>query len=553
MTYLKDSYQKFRANPRNAPIASNVSLIYVPSTTRFDGADAVAAHTSRQSAEVKKKTESIISAIESSDSLCLDIETTLEFLEGGGAYLPSFDDNFLADRVVTIPTLHIVHFNAEQQIQQVRIYWDQGSLLKELEVIGARGRNWPIREAKEQVRLLKSAESAKTAAPSLEPSKSDLPPRPASPGKRHIRDPYAAASLTDLLSPNKDGTEDDEPTVFPGKRHTRDPYAQGSLTELLSPSKPDTSTIVRPYAASSAQPVRRDLSEIFVADDEDAPPTPSKPEKVVAPKAGSKYQGNRIFGGDEDESVEDRAFYKSDPRKYEHFELGADDSAEQEAKKESKPSKSRNQSQWDFGDFSTPEKSTEPAAKARGFGYSDEDPDPNSPPRREPVVKARPDQSAHFEITDDVNDAENGRIISSFGNRSQRLYENRLFDEDGETNKPDEKPEALGVTGNTANRNKTFESHWEMKDDSPAPSRTDSENPKPLAADRNKAVKALEAHWDMSDSPQPTRTATSLYNPKTHNQPSWLIEDEPSPARPATSLRNPRSHNQPSWSMEDAE
>ena len=103
MTYLKDSYQKFRANPRNAPIASNVSLIYVPSTTRFDGADAVAAHTSRQSAEVKKKTESIISAIESSDSLCLDIETTLEFLEGGGAYLPSFDDNFLADQVVTTP------------------------------------------------------------------------------------------------------------------------------------------------------------------------------------------------------------------------------------------------------------------------------------------------------------------------------------------------------------------------------------------------------------------------------------------------------------------
>lgn len=103
MTYLKDSYQKFRANPRNAPLASNVSLIYVPSTTRIDGAEAVATHVSRQSAAVKKKSENIISAIESSDSLCLDIETTLEFLEGGGAYLPSFDDNFLADRVVTIP------------------------------------------------------------------------------------------------------------------------------------------------------------------------------------------------------------------------------------------------------------------------------------------------------------------------------------------------------------------------------------------------------------------------------------------------------------------
>jgi hypothetical protein len=106
MTYLKDSYQKFLANPRSAPLAPNVSLIYVTSTTKIEGADAVAAHVSRQAGIVKKKSEQVISAIESSDSLCLDVETTLEFLEGGGAYLPSLDDNFLADRVVTFPTVN---------------------------------------------------------------------------------------------------------------------------------------------------------------------------------------------------------------------------------------------------------------------------------------------------------------------------------------------------------------------------------------------------------------------------------------------------------------
>lgn len=106
MTYLKDSYQKFLANPRSAPLAPNVSLIYVTSTTKIEGAEAVATHVSRQAAIVKKKSEQVISAIESSDSLCLDVETTLEFLEGGGAYLPSLDDNFLADRVVTFPTVN---------------------------------------------------------------------------------------------------------------------------------------------------------------------------------------------------------------------------------------------------------------------------------------------------------------------------------------------------------------------------------------------------------------------------------------------------------------
>ena len=88
-------------------MANNASLIYVPSTTTFEGRDAVVTHLSRQSAIVNKKSEQIISSIESSDSLVLDIETTLKFLGGGGAYLPSFDDTFLIDRVVTIPTVNI--------------------------------------------------------------------------------------------------------------------------------------------------------------------------------------------------------------------------------------------------------------------------------------------------------------------------------------------------------------------------------------------------------------------------------------------------------------
>lgn len=106
MTYFKDSYQRFLANPRTAPLAANASLIYVPTTTKIEGADAIATHTSRQASVVKKKSDRIINAIESSDALCLDMETTLDFVEGGGAYLPSLDDNFLADRVVTLPMVN---------------------------------------------------------------------------------------------------------------------------------------------------------------------------------------------------------------------------------------------------------------------------------------------------------------------------------------------------------------------------------------------------------------------------------------------------------------
>ena len=102
---LQDVYRRFLADPKSASLATDVSLIYIPTTTKFEEADNVLTHLSKQQKIVKKKSEEIISAIEGPDSLCLDCETTLEFLSGGGAYLPSLDDNFLADRVATFPTV----------------------------------------------------------------------------------------------------------------------------------------------------------------------------------------------------------------------------------------------------------------------------------------------------------------------------------------------------------------------------------------------------------------------------------------------------------------
>jgi hypothetical protein len=86
-------------------LAANASLIYITTATQFDGADAIVSHLTKQETVVKKKAADIIGAIEGSDSLCLDVEVTLEFVSGGGAYLPSLDDNFLADRVAAFPTV----------------------------------------------------------------------------------------------------------------------------------------------------------------------------------------------------------------------------------------------------------------------------------------------------------------------------------------------------------------------------------------------------------------------------------------------------------------
>ena len=105
---LKDVYRRFLADPRSAPLASDASLIYITTTTKLDGASAVINYLTKQQRGIKTKSENILDLIESANSLCLDIETTLEFVSGsGGAYLPSLDDNFLAGHVATFPTVRM--------------------------------------------------------------------------------------------------------------------------------------------------------------------------------------------------------------------------------------------------------------------------------------------------------------------------------------------------------------------------------------------------------------------------------------------------------------
>ncbi|KAJ5347960.1 uncharacterized protein N7506_001213 [Penicillium brevicompactum] len=504
MSYFRTEYQRFLDNPKAAKLAGDISLIYVPTTTKFDQPDNVITHVLKQSHIVKTRSHNVISAIEGSDALCLDMETTLEFREGGGAYLPSLDDNFLADRVVTFPTIHIVHFDSENQIKQIRIHWDQASLLRQVEVIGARGRAWPIRDAKDQIRLLKTSVTARSSAAVPAPSQQTTPPpRSSSPHKRYTKDPYAAESLTELLSPSKEIAE-------------LEARAQPPSLPLLANVTPKTHTerkapaAVAPFAPSSSRPATRNFSDIFVKDD-DVPDSPSKPQR----RAPRVPEEDETAHGPVDE---DRHFYKSIPGKYNHFEIGGDN-LEHETKNEAKHANSYHKPKWDFDDFTTPTKDTRAprGEEVRHFDVSeDEGPDDIH------VVKPRRDAERHFELTDDEEDE--GRIISSFGGRGKGLYENRLFDdEEGpELSAREKKNEPLAVTGNNKNRDKNFNSQFDIVDDSPV----SKENAKPTAK-HDKAVKMMESHWDNYDeTPQPKRTATSLRNPKTHNQPSWQFGDE---------------------------
>ncbi|CRG91640.1 hypothetical protein PISL3812_08690 [Talaromyces islandicus] len=565
---LQAVYERFLASPSAGPLARDVSLNYITTTTVITGADAVLSHLQRQQKIVEKKGDKTLSAIETADALVLDVETTLGFVSGGGAYLPSLDDNFLADRVVTFPTVHIVRFDSQAQIQQIRVYWDQGSLLKQVEVIGSRGRNWPIRDAKDQSKLITNTIAAQgslapVAQTSAQQQNQQEPEqaaaaRPASPTKRHIKDPHASLSLFG-------GDDDDEsrPAVVapyaPSSTRppVRDPndiltggYDENDPTNhrasVISPRAGANKHFgpIRVFGDESDEPVpgavqprigsSRNFQPIRVFDTEDEPTQDEQqaPRGHVQPKAGShkNFQPINLFGEGDAPKEEQEPRYKTHPKKFSHFDMAGEETEIPE-----RPArKFRPMSQWDFADFATPEK---PRGKVlpqdvRHFGWSDNEEEiAETPPARPRVVQPRRDAETHFSLTDQdgADSKDNKRIIGSAHNKGLSLYQNNVYDDEGnptplETAEP-KQPHTI-VPNNTF-RKKDFDSHWAITDSMPPEEHVQKTESKPISSDRAKAVKMMDASWDNYDeSPEPKKQAPMPSIKRSTFQPSWGFGDD---------------------------
>ena len=100
---LSAKYQAFLQNPSAGALADNATLHYISTLVSLHDAAAITKHFAVQEKLVKKTAEKIIGVVEGPNELAVDVETTLEFISGGGAYLPGLDDNFVSDRIVTFP------------------------------------------------------------------------------------------------------------------------------------------------------------------------------------------------------------------------------------------------------------------------------------------------------------------------------------------------------------------------------------------------------------------------------------------------------------------
>lgn len=400
--------------------------------------------------------------------------------------------------------MHIVHFDSSQKIQQVRLYWDQGSLLKLVDVIGSRARNWPIRDGKDQARLIASSAAGVTQnnVPATEKSTGDmnqaaLTTKPRSQSKNVTRDPHA--SLT-LFAPREEEEDSSAPAA------------------------------VAPRA--SAKPPPRDYHDLFVGNESDA--SPASKEKIASPQkenmtpgpiapkggAGKNYQPSRLFDTDNAQPgapgtpIESLGkFIKPDPKKYNHFEFG--DGNEKQKPMAARP-KSKHQNNWDFADFMTPDKVN---IKIRGqdvrhFGWSDDEPVMDSPAKHPAVAKARPDANTNFEFQDDGTPGGERRPGHPRGQGNMKgfgMYQNDVFNDSDRPPSPEKKGHPLA---NLEDRRKNFDPHFSMTDDSPSQSANVNKQPVPEA--RAKVIQQMDAQWEASDQspgPHPTSKIGDVINP----------------------------------------
>jgi hypothetical protein len=388
----------------------------------------------------------------------------------------------------------MVSFDSQGKITAIRQSWDQGSLLKQLDVIGKTGRNWPIRDSKEQLRLITSSLNAV--------------------GVDAARPAEAAANRSRTNTNNA----------------TRDPHASLALFAPREEAAAQVESVISPYAGT--RPRQRTFTELFGDENVEEPGSPSSgrdrsmsPSKAVAPKAGARnFQPSRLFDTEEEENDDvpenkqpspDR-FYRPNAKKYDHFDF-ADGSEPQDAPRPAPPQKTKSKadSNWSFDDFATPAKvvptrGLHRAQDVRHWSNDAEDSVAETPAKKPTQqVKGRRDAEAHFDLVDDGLPTDQprigGRPRGTAQNTGLGLYENNLYNEDGSKPGPGPGARALGNITNLEDRRKDFAPHFEMTDDSPAHgngtgfAQVKQDDFGKASNDHKKAVKMMESNWDTYD------------------------------------------------------
>ncbi|KAI6249086.1 hypothetical protein HI914_02410 [Erysiphe necator] len=466
---LQKLYEDFLMMLDASYLAEDVSLHYITTLSSIHGASAVLKNL--KNPDFKIKSQEFIDVVEGPSSLALIVDTKLEFLNGGGPYLPTLDKNFITDRTVNLPIIHFISFNTALKIKKIRLNWDQGSLLKLVDIIGKTGRNWPINNGLDQIKLISSS-----AAPTKTMNNSTTL-------HAHENGMYRSNAINP----------------------TKDPHASLHLFSEDERITHGTPSIVI-AARSSAKPPQRDFKELF-GDLDLEPESPGNREISVRNRLKKPANSNAIaknFGPsrlfDRDEAPTYSPEKSKNPAKFKHFEFS--DGAPNEENVSSRiPSKTlKHEDHWSFDDFVTPQKiipsKTLRANEIRHWGTSDDEV-MDSPERIKKVDRPRKEIEAHFDLTEDISYQEHyapiiSRCRGQAHNNGLGLYRELFDKQDGSTMEVHETN--IPSHANVKDRQKDFEAHFTMSDKSPSFTPTEKKS-----LDKAKAVRMMDSNWSSYD------------------------------------------------------
>ncbi len=372
-----------------------------------------------------------------------------------------------------------------------------------VDVIGSRARAWPIRDGKDQARLIASSVASVANANGSTAR-----------GARQTGVTKESDQAVD--------TSRGHSSSMGSKNVTRDPHASlslfGSREENEDASYP---TAIAPRG--SAKPAPRDYHDLFVRNDESSEASTGfkhSAQTPVAHKAGAgkNYQPSRLFETEDPNpgtpvtphESPNKGVYKPHPTKYNHFDFG-DGSDEPPRKPDASPTRpinTKHQSQWDFKDFNTPEQRR---IKVRGqdvrqFGLGDEEGEHAESPVKPPKhAQARPDNKSQIELQGDEIPAGDRRAKlprDAVQNKGMGLYQMNLYNDDevvSSANKGEQQNKPLSNVTNTNNHRKDFNSQLTLADQSPSSNPNLNNENKPLGENKQKAVKMMGSNWDTYD------------------------------------------------------
>ncbi|KAK5742526.1 hypothetical protein LTR17_003329 [Elasticomyces elasticus] len=427
---MASQYTTFLNNPTAALLADDASLVYVTTTTEIRDRDSILKHIAAQEKQASKKSEKVLNVVASHDGACFETEITLQFKAGGGAYLPGLDDNLLDEKVVNFPLVHVVRLE-DQKIKQIRLYWDQGTLLRQVEAIGKSGRNWPIKDGQAQIHSINK--SLKAGGSNTDVSVSSAP---------------QAASKSDIVIQQHKKRE--------SVSATNDPHASLALFAQRDPNEQTRQQYDGPKTAprESYKAPNRGLNDILASEDGNMhprDPSPSKVDKFHKAGAGKHHVNNRLFDENEPSSPprspERKKVFKD---KNGHFEFGDGEDAAGEYRPTSARGSKKVPTQVGFAAFSVSpsvkDKTRPDYDRHWGDGVQ---PNEASPIKRSIKHAPREENESHFSIANSSPATGHEKSKSLQRQKGMGLYQDPLHADERTAVRPQ-------TATNRAHRNDNF-------------------------------------------------------------------------------------------------